>query len=53
MQWEHIARILTSQAKSGGIDGDVVNALLSEADALEELWSQLSAKLAPMLTAEV
>ena len=52
MQWEEIARILASQAKSGGIDGDVVDTLLSEANALEELWSQLSAELAPMLTAE-
>jgi len=47
-----IARILTSQAKSGGIDGDVVDALLSEANALEELWSQLSAKLSPIPATE-
>ena len=53
MQWEEIARILRSQAKSGGIDGDIVDALLGAADALEQLWHELSARLAPMLADQI
>lgn len=48
MDWADIERVLTSQARSNGIDGDVVLQLLGEKEALDGLWAELSSKLAPM-----
>lgn len=48
MDWSGIERVLTSQARSDGIDGDVVLALLGEKEALDDLWAELSRRLAVM-----
>lgn len=48
MDWAGIERVLTSQARSNGIGGDVVLELLREKDALDDLWAELSSKLSPM-----
>ncbi|MCR4424881.1 MAG: HD domain-containing protein [Firmicutes bacterium] len=51
LPWAEIETILSRQVRSGGLDQDVVAALLAESDALDDIWADLSARLAHLCAA--